>query len=118
MIEAKRRIDWDNADTVAKEWWESLESLNKDQPLLVCKLAKELEKRGVSINDFFEVWLHSHLHDLEANLDHLDRLIQDQRAIGKVEGFKNRESLDQKNLTSHQVLSEKLIYRPSGKTIH
>ena len=125
--DAKRRIDFENANSVAKEWWTSLESLNKDQPALVLKLARELEKRSVSITDFFDVWLHSHRTDLESNLKFLDTISQDKRARSK--GQKKPPKFAKKrvatqgmpplSLQSTKSLGKgRVLYRPATKTIH
>ena len=114
LSQAKHKIHFDEADKVAKEWWESLEALNKDQLHLVLKLAKELEYRGVGINEFFEVWLHSQLEDVEANLHQLDKLIQDRAVKPK----QKRARLRNNSLDTTKVLKDKVIYKPAKTIVH
>jgi len=81
LEEAKKQIRVSDSPQPVREWWNSLEKLNEGQMHLVLKLASELEKREVTISDFFDVWKYSHLEDVEANLALLDTLIQDRDAL-------------------------------------
>ncbi len=81
LEEAKRQIRVSDSPQPVREWWNSLEKLNEGQMHLVLKLADELERRNVTISDFFDVWKYSHLEDVEANLSLLDTLIQDREAL-------------------------------------
>ena len=81
LEEAKRQIRVSDSPQPVREWWNSLEKLDEGQMHLVLKLADELERRNVTISDFFDVWKYSHLEDVEANLSLLDTLIQDREAL-------------------------------------
>ena len=77
LAKIKSSLDWDRAPDPARDWWHSLEELNQDRMHLVLKLARELKRRNVTIEDFFTVWMHSNLDDVRANLEYLDVLMQD-----------------------------------------
>ncbi len=81
LEEAKKQIRVSDSPQPVREWWNSLEKLNEGQMHLVLKLADELERRNVTISDFFDVWKYSHLEEVEANLSLLDTLIQDREVL-------------------------------------
>jgi len=93
LAQARAFAWWQDAAPSARKWWKSLEELNSERRVLLLKLGYELKKRGVGLDTFFEVWLHSNIQDLGALVRHLDCLIQDGKGlkVPKQAAFKGSE---------------------------
>ena len=92
--EFKRKLEWDNTSDMAKEWWVAFEEANKENFPVVVELARELLRRGVTIEDFFNVYVHSDYETIPEILSVIDYLLQ-QGKIGKEAKSESQDSTDE-----------------------
>ncbi|MFN8391556.1 MAG: type IV secretory system conjugative DNA transfer family protein [Bdellovibrionota bacterium] len=69
LQEARVSLKYELADPTAQEWWVALEKLNEKTPNAVLSLTEQLTKRGVSLADFYQIYVNS-------GIDNIDELIR------------------------------------------
>lgn len=72
LEQIKIRLEWEQTEGVAREWWEAFESQNKDQLPTVLTLCEELEKRNCSITEFFMAFVNSKSDSIPGILQFID----------------------------------------------
>jgi len=76
-IEAlKIKLGMNTLEGASRKWWLAFEIEKAERPELVLKVLTELEKRDVTIEDFFLAYLSSEVDNIQTNLDFLDLAIE------------------------------------------
>ena len=65
-------LDLPNSSEGAAKWWNEFEKDNSQRPSLVVRLLEELQKREVTLNEFYLACIYSNTDNLQANLHYLD----------------------------------------------
>jgi len=78
--EYKKMLGWETGiRSDAKTWWIAFEEANQSNFPVVVELARELIKRGVSIENFFDAYVASNANNIPAILSYLDDMVRDGR---------------------------------------
>lgn len=72
----RAKLAWDEASPQAKQYWKAFEDANGSDLVTVRELAMELTSRGVTVDDFFRVSVHSGASSVAELLAALDDLVQ------------------------------------------
>ncbi len=75
LDEIKKSIGWDILETHVKNWWTEFEKANEENKPVVMELAKEIQKREVTIADFFDIFLQTESDQTHVLLSKLDEAI-------------------------------------------
>jgi hypothetical protein len=79
-------LGYDIANQHARDWWLAFEEANRDNISVIVELCTELTARGMGIEEFFGVYVHSEAKSVPELLALIDRLIEERRAAeNKVE---------------------------------
>jgi type IV secretion system protein VirD4 len=86
--EYKKILGWDSGMREdAQSWWTAFETANKSNFPVVVELARELIKREVSIENFFDAYVESKATNIPAILNYLDEMVKSGRlAASKANG--------------------------------
>ncbi len=71
----KTQLGWNATEGSARKWWLSFELEQASRPNLILKLLKELEKREVTLGEFFLAYVYSNVNNIQTNLEYLDAAI-------------------------------------------
>lgn len=72
----KAKLGWNKVERTARKWWLAFEIENIERPHLMLQLLIELEKRNVTIEEFFLAYVYSEVDNIQTNLDFLDLAIK------------------------------------------
>lgn len=79
LEQVKQHLDWENTTGLAREWWKAFEDGNRENLLLVLKLAQELWNRNATISEFFLAYVYSNSENIQENLNFLDKMKEEQK---------------------------------------
>nr|MBP9839062.1 type IV secretory system conjugative DNA transfer family protein [Pseudomonadota bacterium] len=84
VAEHKKQFAYEQADSISKEWWQSLEKLNEKNPIAVFNLSQQLVNRRLTLAEFYNFYATSGIDNVENLLQALDtkRLEQLRFALG------------------------------------
>jgi hypothetical protein len=77
QIEAlKIKLGMNTLEGTSRKWWLAFEIEKAERPEVVFQLLTELEKRNVTIQEFYLAYVYSEVDNIQTNLDYLDLAIE------------------------------------------
>ena len=80
LAAVREQLNYETANQHARDWWLAFEEANRDNISVIVELCGELNARGMGIEEFFGVYVHSEAKSVPELLALIDRLIEEKRS--------------------------------------
>ena len=88
ILEQERpKMGWEAATPQARQWWSAFEEANKQDLFTVRELVQELARRGVTVDDFFGIFVHTGAQTMTDLLKEVDELVNARKMHSSITAF-------------------------------